>query len=92
MNNIKKVLKEQGRSQRWLVKKIGMSYSSIGNYCNNVTQPSGGTLRVIASAMEIDVRVLQQIVPASDMVKIKPAILSDRALLMKGKTIQSFRY
>jgi transcriptional regulator with XRE-family HTH domain len=84
MNNIKKVLKEQGRSQRWLAKKIGMSYSSIVNYCNNATQPSGGTLRVIASAMEIDIRALQRFIPASDRVRKEPVLWSKNGLIFRG--------
>jgi putative transcriptional regulator len=58
MNLIKSVLKEQGRSQVWLAKKIGKSFVVIGNYCNNKTQPSLRTLKLIAAALEVDITAL----------------------------------
>lgn len=58
MNNIKKVLKEQGRSQAWLAEQIGKSYVVTTNYVNNKTQPSIPVLYRISEALNIDVRKL----------------------------------
>ena len=58
MNRIKEVLKEQGRTQTWLAKKIGKSYVVVTKYCNNHTQPSIQILAEIAKALDVDVREL----------------------------------
>jgi putative transcriptional regulator len=58
MNRIKKVLKEQGRTQTWLAEKIGKSYVVVTNYCNNNTQPSIQVLTEISQALDVDVREL----------------------------------
>lgn len=58
MNRIKQVLKEQGRTQTWLAKKIGKSYVVVTKYCNNHTQPSIQVLVEIAKALDVDVREL----------------------------------
>ncbi|PIQ46955.1 MAG: transcriptional regulator [Cytophagales bacterium CG12_big_fil_rev_8_21_14_0_65_40_12] len=58
MNNIKIVLKEQGRSQAWLAEQIGKSYVVTTNYVNNKTQPSIPVLYKIAEALDVDVRKL----------------------------------
>ena len=58
MNRIKEILKEQGRTQTWLAKKIGKSYVVVTKYCNNHTQPSILILAEIANALDVDVREL----------------------------------
>lgn len=58
MNRIKKVLKEQGRTQTWLAKKIGKSYVVVTNYCNNNSQPSIQVLTEISKFLDVDIREL----------------------------------
>jgi len=58
MNRIKKVLKEQGRTQTWLAEKIGKSYVVVTNYCNNNSQPSIQVLTEISQILDVDVREL----------------------------------
>ena len=58
MNRIKEILKEQGRTQKWLADQIGKSYVIVTNYCNNNAQPSIPVLRQIAKVLDVDVRVL----------------------------------
>ena len=58
MNRIKKVLKEQGRTQTWLAEKIGKSYVVVTNYCNNNTQPSIQVLTEISQVLDVDIREL----------------------------------
>ena len=45
MNTIKKILKRQGRTQKWLSEKIDKSYVAVTNYCNNNTQPTIPVMR-----------------------------------------------
>jgi len=58
MNRIKKILKEQGRTQTWLAEKIGKSYVIVTNYCNNNSQPSIQVLTQISRILDVDVRDL----------------------------------
>jgi putative transcriptional regulator len=58
MNRIKKILKEQGRTQTWLAEKIGKSYVVVTNYCNNNSQPSIQVLSEISQILDVDVREL----------------------------------
>ena len=58
MNRIKEVLKEQGRTQKWLAEKIGKSYVVVTNYCNNNTQPSILVLFQIAKALGVEAKEL----------------------------------
>ncbi len=58
MNTIKQILKEQGRTQTWLAKKLDKSYVMVTNYCNNKAQPSIETLYQIAELLNVDVRIL----------------------------------
>lgn len=58
MNRIKKVLKEQGRTQTWLAEQIEKSYVVVNNYCNNNSQPSLGVLNKITKILDVDVREL----------------------------------
>ena len=58
MNRIKEVLKEQGRSQKWLSERIEKSYIVVTNYCNNKAQPSIDVLTKIAEVLDVDIREL----------------------------------
>ena len=58
ISRIKEVLKEQGRSQKWLSEQIGKSYIVVTNYCNNNSQPSIPVLRKVAEVLDVDVREL----------------------------------
>jgi putative transcriptional regulator len=40
LNRIKIILKEQGKSQKWLAEKMGKSYNMINSYVQNRRQPS----------------------------------------------------
>ena len=58
MNKIKEVLKKQGRSQKWLSKKLGKSYVIVSRYCNNKSQPPLEVLSQVAEILDVDVRDL----------------------------------
>ncbi len=56
LNRIKEILKEQGRTQTWLAKKIGKSYVVVSRYCNNNAQPRLSILTSIAEVLDVDIR------------------------------------
>ena len=58
MNRIKVVLKEQGRSQKWLSEKLGISPASLSLYINNHVSIKLETLTSIASLLDVDVHEL----------------------------------
>jgi putative transcriptional regulator len=58
MNRIKVILKEQGRSQRWLAQKLNKSFVNVSNYCNNKVQPPLDVLNEIAKLLDVDIREL----------------------------------
>lgn len=58
MNRIKKILKEQGRTQTWLADQIDKSFVVVTNYCNNNAQPSIEVLTKIAEVLDVDIREL----------------------------------
>lgn len=60
MNLIAKVLKEQGRTQRWLADKLGKSYNMTNSYVTNKRQPSLLVLNRIAEILQVDVKDLIQ--------------------------------
>jgi putative transcriptional regulator len=58
MNRIKAVLKDQGRSQKWLSEKLGVSPASLSLYINNHVSIKLETLTSIASHLDVDVHEL----------------------------------
>ena len=58
MNCIKKILEEQGRSQKWLATKIGKSYNMVNAYVQNRQQPRLEVLNDIANILDVDVKDL----------------------------------
>lgn len=55
MNQIKKVLKEQGRMQGYLSNKLEKSSNTISLWCNNKVQPSVQDLYRIAELLDCEV-------------------------------------
>ena len=58
MNLIKKVLEDQGRTQRWLADKLGKSYNIVNSYVQNRQQPRLEIFMEIANLLDIDVKEL----------------------------------
>ena len=63
MNCIKKVLKEQGRSQKWLAEKLGKSYNMVNAYVQNRQQPRLEILFEIAKILDVEVKELIHEIP-----------------------------
>lgn len=59
-NNLAKILKDQGRSQRWLAEKLYVSYQTINNWCNQRYQPSYTDLQEISILLNVDYFDLKQ--------------------------------
>ena len=55
MNRIKKILEEQGRSQKWLSDRIDRSYVVVNNYTNNKAQPSIPVLYHMSYHLDVNV-------------------------------------
>lgn len=53
LNEIKSVLKDQGRSQSWLANKMGLNYDTVNGWCNNRNQPSLKGLIEVAKILEV---------------------------------------
>ena len=56
MNQIKKVLEDQGRTQRWLADKLGKSYNIVNSYVQNRQQPRLEIFMEIANLLDIDLK------------------------------------
>lgn len=39
LNRIKEVLDEQGKTQAWLARELGLAYGTVNAWCNNRGQP-----------------------------------------------------
>ena len=53
INRIKAVLEEQGRSQTWLTKKLGLTFPTVNGWCNNRNQPYLTDLLRVAELLEV---------------------------------------
>ena len=58
MKIIIELLKNQGRSQRWLAYKLGKSYNMVNAYVQNRQQPRIEILYEIADLLAVDVKDL----------------------------------
>lgn len=52
-NRIVDVLNEQGRSQKWLAQKLGISANALNNLCLQRSQPSLARLFEIAGLLDV---------------------------------------
>ena len=58
INRLKAVLAEQGKTNKWLAKKLEKNETTISRWYTNEVQPSIDKLVVIASLLKIDVKDL----------------------------------
>ena len=58
MKSILELLKNQGRTQRWLADKLGKSYNMVNAYVQNRQQPRIEILYEIADLLAVDVKDL----------------------------------
>jgi putative transcriptional regulator len=58
MNNIKQILKDQGRTQKWMASKLERSENTISLWSLNKIQPSVEDLYKIAELLNVNVKDL----------------------------------
>jgi transcriptional regulator with XRE-family HTH domain len=57
-NRIAETLSDEGRTQKWLAKKLGISANTMSNWCTQRAQPSLSRLFQIADLLSVDPCVL----------------------------------
>lgn len=57
-NRIKEVLREQGRTNKWLAAQLEKNEVTISRWCRNVQQPDLETLYQIAAVLGVSAREL----------------------------------
>jgi putative transcriptional regulator len=58
MNRLKEIIKNQGRTQKWIASQIDRSENTISLWCLNKIQPSIEDLYRIAELLNVDPRDL----------------------------------
>lgn len=53
LNCIRVVLEDQGRTQTWLAKKLGLTFATVNAWCNNRSQPYLTDLVQTAELLEV---------------------------------------
>ena len=55
LNRIKAVIKSQGRTELWVAQQLGISKTSLSNYCSFIREPSLELLFRIAIVLQVPV-------------------------------------
>lgn len=55
LNQIKIVLRAQGRSNKWLADQLGKNPVTISRWCNNTQQPDIETLYKISALLDVPI-------------------------------------
>ena len=58
LNRIKEVLREQGRTNKWLSAQLGKNEVTVSRWCRNVQQPDLETLYRVARTLGVGVCAL----------------------------------
>ena len=58
LNRLKAVIKSQGRSELWVAQQIGISKTSLSNYCAFIREPTLDILFRISSVLDVPVTEL----------------------------------
>jgi putative transcriptional regulator len=58
LNRIKEVLREQGRTNKWLSAQLGKNEVTVSRWCRNVQQPDLETLYRVARTLGVGVCML----------------------------------
>lgn len=53
LNRIRAILEDQGRTQTWLAKKLGLTFATVNAWCNNRSQPYLTDLIKTAELLEV---------------------------------------
>ena len=55
---LKKMLKDQGRTSRWLAKQVGVTIQTVSLWCKNKSFPSVKYIPLIADALDSTVEIV----------------------------------
>lgn len=58
INQLKVVLAEKKRTNKWLAEQLGKDPATVSKWCTNKAQPNLETLIQIAASLEVDVKDL----------------------------------
>ena len=58
VNRLKLVLVEQKKTSKWLSEELGVSPSTVSQWCTNSSQPDVASLLKIADLLEVDIKEL----------------------------------
>lgn len=58
INQIKVVLVEKKRTNKWLAQQLGKDPATVSKWCTNTSQPGLETLFEIARVLEVDIKEL----------------------------------
>lgn len=58
LNRIRVVLAEKDKTNKWLSEKVGKSQVTVSRWCSNDHQPSLQDLKIIAEALDVDIKDL----------------------------------
>ncbi len=58
INQIKVVLVEKKRTNKWLAEQLGKDPATVSKWCTNTSQPGLETLLQIAGVLDVDVKDL----------------------------------
>lgn len=58
INRLKAVLAEQGKTNKWLARKLEKNDTTVSRWCTNEVQPSLETLAQISEILTVDIKDL----------------------------------
>lgn len=67
LNRIKVVLTERKKTNKWLATELGKDPATVSKWCTNSSQPDLSTLKKIALALGVDIRILLVPTPQKSM-------------------------
>jgi putative transcriptional regulator len=67
LNRIREVLREQGRTNKWLAEQLDKNEVTISRWCRNVQQPDLETLYKAAELLDVQVSTLLVDIPPDNI-------------------------
>lgn len=76
LNRIKAVIKSQGRNEKWVAEQLGISPTSLSNYCTFLREPPLDLLFKLAALLEV---------PVTDLINLDAKIPPESLKKKPGK-------
>ena len=77
LNRIKAVIKSQGRNELWVAQQIGISKTSLSNYCSFLREPPLDVLFRISALLNV---------PVTDLINLEATIKTEPLKKKSGKS------